>query len=1184
MLFSRSRLGTLAALSCILFRSAIAQDLPRSTAQPGANQTSSSTQVAKEVRPSGSTPFQYKSPVMRKLWEGTASHHALKSSALLKLDDSALPSFRTIPPMYAAGASPFDVALGDFNSDGIQDVVVSANPPVVLLGNGDGTFQSATPIGTISSVPTGAAVADSNRDGKLDVFFAISGAVVVYLGKGDGTFGAGSTVSSGGTNENVLARVLAADVNNDGIVDLITNTDAGLSVLLGNGDGTFQAPIVSTGVVQFMAAADFNQDGRLDLAVTDGFDSLSIMFGNGTGTFTVASTYTVAETVGIDSIAIADYNQDGFLDVALPNGQLFLGKAGGSLRLPKSFPASPNATVVAQIDVDGDGITDLLTASGGESCGQSDFGTLGISRGNGDGTFQPAVFFDFGGCSLSWPFIAIGDLNNDGAPDVVVLSGVNSWFSDTPELSVLVNQGGGVFPVATLNVSGGSGGVAVDDFNRDGNADVVLADGSVYLGNGDGTLRSMTSAALGGVAVATGDFDRGGITDVASAVECVPAGCSGGGQLLIAAGNGSGRFRTAAALPSGGFYAESLAVVDLNNDGNLDIAVLNNCADSGCSAGGSLSIYLGNGARTFSLLNTVSMSSGFPTSLVAGDFNNDGIADLAVGFSAAPFESTVVNVLLGNGDGTFQSPISFFASSRGITNGITALLTKDFNNDGILDLAFAFGGSADGGQSGSIMYGNGDGTFAAGTFIVSGAPQFSVVAADFLGVGALTPVFANSCGDVLDCPGGSLLNATAPDIMLQFLGVGDFNNDGKPDLVGSLQYDLGASVLLNIGAAAEATTTTISPSAPQAYTALQPASFIAQVQHTGPGTPTNAVNFFDNGALIGSAPVDGYGNASIVMALPAGSHFIVPYYAGDSSFAPSNGLGVRAVVSPSATTIALNSNANPSYVNQSVILTASLTSPSGAPFTGTVTLKQAKATLAVLPVVNGQASFTKTFPVSGTYQISATYSGDTNHQAGTSAVLKQVIYKLPAITTTRITTTGDVSYVGQLATFTSTTTSTIGPIPDGETVGFFDGAVPLGTATAARGVAIFTTSALTAKTHTIKATYSGDATFKTSWGTMQQVVVMYPSSITLIASPNPSINKQTVILTATVQSSNPKAPTGTVTFKNGTQTLGSAELNNGLAMLSTSRLPVGSDPIAAIYNGDTATEKSSSQVLTEDID
>src|SRR5262249_33877410 len=146
------------------------------------------------------------------------------------------------------------------------DTIVAANPPLIFLGNGDGTFQAAVPIGTIPSAPTGVAVADFNHDGKLDAVFAIAGAAVVYFGNGDGTFSAGVTFHSGGTNQNVFARVLAEDVNNDGIFDVILNTDSGISVLLGKGNGTFRTPKISPVVAQYMSVGDFNQDGRLDLA------------------------------------------------------------------------------------------------------------------------------------------------------------------------------------------------------------------------------------------------------------------------------------------------------------------------------------------------------------------------------------------------------------------------------------------------------------------------------------------------------------------------------------------------------------------------------------------------------------------------------------------------------------------------------------------------------------------------------------------------------------------------------------------------------------------------------------------------------------------------------------------------------------------------------------------------------
>jgi hypothetical protein len=594
--------------------------------------------------------------------------------------------------------------------------------------------------------------------------------------------------------------------------------------------------------------------------------------------------------------------------------------------------------------------------------------------------------------------MAIGNLNG-GAPDIVVLIGSPET---TTALSVLVNKGKGTFPAAILNISGGSGAVAVNDFNRSGNLGVALADGSVYLGNGDGTLSFKARASLGGVAVATGNFNSSGNPDLAAAVECAPAGCSSGGQLVIALGKGDGTFQAPTALPSGGFYAESLAVGDFGN-GNLDVAVANQCADSGCAGGpGSVSIFLGNANGTFTLLSTTSLPSGNPSSIVAGDFNNDGVVDLAIGFMTSLGAPSIVNILLGNGDGSFQSPIVSEGGVGGNSNGVTALVAGDFNNDGILDLAVANGsGCADCGNDGTVLYGNGDGTFTVGPEIpTEGGPAFSSVAADFYGIGTLIPVLANQCDDSLDCPYGSVmidgtLNQT--DIMLQFLAVGDFNNDGKPDLVGSLQYDAGVSVLVNTGATLAATTTTISPSAPTSYAAFQPVTFTAQVQHTGPGTPTGTVEFLASGALIGSGSVNSSGVASFTTtSLAIGSHFVVAYYQGNSEFASSNSLGVHITVNKATTTLALTSNANPSGFGRTVTFTATITPHYGGQASGSVAFYNGPTKLGSTAVSGNAASLSTSSLAIGTHSITAAYGGDSNFAGSTSPVLIQAVQR-PAV-------------------------------------------------------------------------------------------------------------------------------------------------------------------------------------------
>jgi hypothetical protein len=343
------------------------------------------------------------------------------------------------------------------------------------------------------------------------------------------------------------------------------------------------------------------------------------------------------------------------------------------------------------------------------------------------------------------------------------------------------------------------------------------------------------------------------------------------------------------------------------------------------------------------------------------------------------------------------------------------------------------------------------------------------------------------------------------------------------------------------------------------------------------------VNFLDNGVSIGSATVDGGGQASLTTAtLAVGPHFIVPHYAGDDNFAPSNALGARVTVDQTTTTV-LNSNANPSYPNQTVTFAATVSAQSGGNLGGSVIFKQGKTTIATVPVSNGQAMAATTYPSTGVRLITAVYSGDNNDLGSTSAVLKQSVAKFPVVTATKITTSGSASNVGQSVTFTATLTSSFGVMPSGEIVTFYDGATAMGTGITVSGVATFSTSSLTAKTHVIKAVYPGDGTFKTSFGTVQQVVNLYLSTTTLAASPNPSMKGQTVTLTATVQSSSPNTPTGTVIFKNGTQSLGSANLSGAGATLNTSRLPIGTDSITAVYNGDSKVGKSISGVVSQSV-
>src|SRR5205807_1525829 len=231
---------------------------------------------------------------------------------------------------YAVGANPSSVAVGDFNGDGRPDLAVanySSNTVSVLLGNSDGTFQPALTFATAGFNPEYVAVGDVNRDGRLDLAVAHSGStlgtVAVLLGNGDGTFQAPRNFSTGQGS----LSVAVGDVNGDGQPDVAVANfrSSTVSVLLGNGDGTFQTPRnfdAGTGPLSF-AVGDVNGDGLQDLAVANydfnihGPNTVTVLLGNPDGTFQAPQAFGAGTNPA--SVAVGDFNGDRRPDLAVAN-------------------------------------------------------------------------------------------------------------------------------------------------------------------------------------------------------------------------------------------------------------------------------------------------------------------------------------------------------------------------------------------------------------------------------------------------------------------------------------------------------------------------------------------------------------------------------------------------------------------------------------------------------------------------------------------------------------------------------------------------------------------------------------------------------------------------------------------------------------------------------------------------
>lgn len=614
--------------------------------------------------------------------------------------------------------SPTIILAGDINGDGIPDAVITGTDPVtavtefgVMLADGtDGKFKAPTftraSVGNESQMVLG----DFNGDKKVDLVL-FGDPITFFPGNADGTFGSpvNSTVNSGGSGCSATA-----DFNKDEKLDITTGSE----VLLGNGNGTFQAPIAVVNGSCGVAVGDFNNDGIPDMVTGDSGTptKVRVFVGDGTGNFKTSTVYQTGDYagLGVSGFAVDFFSGGTDVDIAVENIEsgdvtLLLGKGTGAFTIGKSFAVSTGG--IFSGDFNGDKKIDLAVR---------DLQGIGVLLGNGNGTFIAQTAQNV---PRTVGTIHLTDFNGDNKADVIAAS-----TSGAPT-AVLLGNGNDTFGTTIpLPASCQTENAIVGDFNGDKKADIAFSvTGSGYgvavcLGNGDGTFKDavISDAGVQHGLLVIGDFNHDGKLDLA-------AGDTGGISILL--GNGDGTFKDGIATALSGF--PQFTVGDFNKDNKLDIAAVNGST-------GEISLLLGNGDGTFKApINTTNSDQ---YGIVSGDINNDGKLDVVT------LGSNSLNIFLGNGDGTFKAPTSISV--------VTHLpLLRDLNGDKNLDLlCYNPAGLL------VVFLGNGDGTFQARkTFAATNDVNGSLAAADVNGDGLMDAVlysrgnvsFQNALGSLI---------------------------------------------------------------------------------------------------------------------------------------------------------------------------------------------------------------------------------------------------------------------------------------------------------------------------------------------------------------------------------------------------------------------------------------------------